>query len=194
MKNKVKESLRKCLKDEAEALMLVAQSIDETDILFFDYLSTCKGKVIITGVGKSRLIGSKIAGTWCSLGIHAISISPLDMLHGDLGFISSDDLIVAISNSGETTELLTLIKHLKSNYNNRILSITGRKETTLARLSDVSKEISVIEAGPFGVVPTSSTTAVMAYGDAIATAYAITRGLKFSDFQKFHPGGRIGEL
>lgn len=116
------------------------------------------------------------------------------MLHGNIGMLRPDDVLIFISNSGETVEIIELVKHLKFLGNNTILSITGNSDSTLAQLSDISKEIKTSEAGPFAIVPTSSTTATMAYGDALATALVYINGLSLNTFRLFHPGGQIGGM
>lgn len=189
-----KDIIKKCIKDEAKALAYLADTIDDIDIKFLEKIKDCKGNVILSGIGKSFLVGKKIAGTLSSVGVTAIAVSTTDMLHGNIGMLRPNDVLIFISNSGETLELIELAKHLNAIGNNTILSITGNSNSTLAKLSEISKEIKTSEAGPFALVPTSSTTAVMAYGDALATALAKSKCLSINTFITFHPGGKIGTL
>ena len=186
--------IKKCINEEANALASLADTIGEIDIKFLEKIETCKGNVVLSGIGKSLLVGNKIAGTLSSVGVRALSISATDMLHGNIGILRTNDVLIFISNSGETLELIELAKHLDSMGSFTILSITGNSDSTLAKLSEISKEIKTSEAGPFALVPTSSTTAVMAYGDALATALAKMKGLTINTFRTFHPGGKIGAL
>lgn len=190
----LKANIISCIANEADALHSLSQSIGDGDIEILKQLYACKGKRLFVGVGKSAIVGSKIAGTFTSLGFASLSLSPLDMLHGDLGFLQPDDLVVVVSYSGETDILVELIKAIKRLHPTHIISITGNRDSTIAQLSDSTKEIKVREAGPFGVVPSSSTTATMVYGDALAMALTAMKGLSFSDFQRFHPSGDIGKL
>lgn len=190
----IKDIIRNCIRKEAEALMHIADTIDDTDMLFLEKIKSCNGNIIISGIGKSFMVGNKIAGTLSSIGTTTIAISITDLLHGNIGMLHSNDLLIIISNSGETKEIIELVNHLRTIENYTIISITGNKNSTLAKLSQISKEIQVDEAGPFSIVPTSSTTAVMAYGDALATALAKIQDLTLNTFRTFHPGGKIGAL
>ena len=193
MKNVI-EVFKGCIKEESAALRYLAETVDEVDIEFLNKIKNCKGNVIFSGIGKSLMVGNKIAGTLSSIGVTALSISTTDMLHGHIGMLRPNDILIFISNSGETLEVIELVKHIKSISNNTILSITGNRGSTLANLSEISKEIKVTEAGPFAIIPTSSTTAAMAYGDALATALAYISDLEISTFRTYHPGGRIGSM
>ena len=186
--------MHNCIKKEADALLHIADTIDDVDISFLKKIHECSGNVIISGIGKSFIVGKKIAGTFSSIGVPTIAISISDMLHGNIGMLSKNDIIIIISNSGETKEVIEFARHLKMIGNFTILSITGNKKSTLAKLSDISKEIKVIEAGPYSIIPTTSTTATMAYGDAIASALAHCSGLTLSTFKKYHPAGKIGSI
>ena len=190
----VKDVIKKCINEEANTLIYLADTIDDVDIKILDKIKSCKGNVIFSGIGKSLLVGNKIAGTLSSIGVTAISISTTDMLHGNIGMLRANDVLIFISNSGETLELVELAKHLNFIGSYTILSITGNSNSTLAKLSEISKEIKTSEAGPFALVPTSSTTAVMAYGDALATALVSSSGLPLSTFRIYHPGGKIGSM
>lgn len=191
--NEIKNIIQSCIRQEIEALKHLSKTIDETDILFVKTIACCKGNIIITGIGKSYAVGRKIAGTLSSIGMPAISVSTTDMLHGNIGMLRKDDILLLISNSGETKEIIELAEHLQSIGNYTIFSITGNSKSTLAKISQLTKEIKVQEAGPFSIIPTSSTTAVMAYGDALAVALAHINGLSPEEFGQYHPGGRIGK-
>jgi arabinose-5-phosphate isomerase len=153
----------------------------------------CKGKIIVTGVGKSGNIGAKIAATLSSTGTPAFFINPLDMYHGDLGVISKNDVLLALSNSGQTDELLrliTIVLHLKAT----IISMTSNPQSLLAKYSNAHITVKVEkEACPLNLAPTSSTTAALAMGDALAIALMQVRDFKPNDFAKFHPGGELGK-
>ena len=190
----LKEVIKRCIREESEALITLLESIDDVDSIFLDYLINSKGNIIISGIGKSFSVGIKLAGTFASLGLSAVSIPATDMMHGNIGMIKNNDIVILISNSGETREVVELAKYLKIMNLGIVLSITGNVDSTIAKLSTLSKEIKVKEAGPFSVVPTSSTTAVMAYGDALATAYAYAKKITLSSFIKCHPSGSIGNL
>ena len=144
-------------------------------------------------MGKSGLVGKKISATLSSTGTPAFFLHPAEASHGDLGMVTSDDVIIAISNSGETEEILGLIPFLKR-FDVNIISITGNPDSTLSKLADVTLDVSVKEeACPIGIVPTASTTAAMAMGDALAVALLLKRGFKEEDFAVFHPKGSIGK-
>lgn len=191
--NEIKNIIQSCIRQEIEALKQLTKTIDETDILFVKTIACCKGNIIITGIGKSYAVGRKIAGTLSSIGMPAISVSTTDMLHGNIGMLRKDDILLLISNSGETKEIIELAEHLQSIGNYTIFSITGNSKSTLAKISQLTKEIKVQEAGPFSIIPTSSTTAVMAFGDALAVTLAHINGLSPEEFGQYHPGGRIGK-
>jgi len=151
-----------------------------------------RGKVVIVGIGKSGNVGSKIAATMTSTGSTAVLLNSVDALHGDLGIINDGDVILALSYSGESDELLNLLPALKR-FAVKIISLTGSVKSSLARYSDVTLNVKVPkEACPFNLAPTSSTTATMVMGDALAMAVLQARGFKQSDFAKFHPNGSIG--
>lgn len=185
--NKLEDTMKKCLLSEAEALLKIAESVDETSIDFAGTIAACKGKIVFTGVGKSFIVSSKIAGTLSSIGISSIALNPLSLLHGDMGFLDSEDIVIALSNSGETDILIDALKCIRS-LDIDILSITGNKCSTIAGMSSVTVEVKTTESGPFGLVPTTSTTAMMAYGDALACMIAELLDLKKDAFYKNHPG------
>jgi arabinose-5-phosphate isomerase len=184
---------KKVLKTEAEAVYTLIERLGSNFEKAVEIIYTSKGRVVVMGMGKSGLVGKKIAATLASTGTPAFFLHPAEAGHGDLGMVTSDDVMIAISNSGETEEILRLIPFLKR-FNLRLISITGNLDSTLSKAADVNLDISVKEeACPLGVIPTASTTATMAMGDAVAVALLMKRGLKEEDFAFFHPGGSIGK-
>ncbi len=184
---------KKVLKTEAEAVSALIERLNSNFENVVNLIYESKGRVVVTGMGKSGLVGKKIAATLASTGTPAFFLHPAEASHGDLGMVTERDIIISISNSGETAELVGLIPFLKR-YRVKLISMTGHPASTLAKASDVSLDISVKEeACPMGVVPTASTTATMAMGDAIAVALLVKRGLNENDFAFFHPGGSIGK-
>lgn len=184
---------KKVLKKESEAVEALVERLDINFERAVELIIKSEGRVVVTGMGKSGLVGKKIAATLASTGTPAFFLHPAEAIHGDLGMVTSDDVIIAISNSGETDELVGLVPFLKR-FDVGLISMTGNSGSTLSRASDVDLDVSVKEeACPFGVVPTSSTTAAMAMGDALAVALLIKRGYKEEDFAFFHPGGSLGK-
>ena len=184
---------KKVLRKEAEAVFALIEKLDSNFEKAVEIIYQSKGRVIVAGMGKSGLVGKKIAATLASTGTPAFFLHPAEASHGDLGMVTDRDIIIAISNSGETEELIGLIPFLKR-FNVKLISMTGNLNSTLAKASDVKLDISVKEeACPMGIVPTASTTATLALGDAVAVALLIKRGLDEKDFAFFHPGGRIGK-
>lgn len=183
----------KCFQDEAQAILdLIPQLTDDFDKAV-DLIYKCKGKFIITGVGKSGHIGAKIAATLASTGTPSFFVNPLDAYHGDLGMFSPEDVVMAISNSGNTDELLRFIP-LLLDRNIPIIGMSGNPKSLLAQYSTCHLNISVKkEACPLNLAPTSSTTATLAMGDALACALMEVRHFKASDFAQFHPGGSLGK-
>lgn len=152
----------------------------------------CRGRVVVSGMGKSGHIGNKIAATLASTGTPAFFVHPGEASHGDLGMITHDDVVIALSNSGESAELLTIVPLLKR-HGAKLITMTGNPRSTLAREADVHLDASVEkEACPLGLAPTSSTTAALALGDALAVALLDARGFSAEDFAKTHPGGALG--
>jgi arabinose-5-phosphate isomerase len=187
------EVARKVLKIEADAVEGLIEKLNGSFQDAIDFIYASKGKVIVTGMGKSGLIGKKVAATLASTGTPAFFMHPAEASHGDLGMVSSEDVVIAISNSGETDEILGLIPFLKR-FNVRLISMTGEANSTLSKSADVSLDVTVKEeACPLGIVPTASTTAALAMGDAIAVALLIKRGLRQEDFACFHPSGSLGK-
>ncbi len=190
---KILDIAKKVLEKEAEAVAGLIEKLDSNFEKAVEIIYESKGRVVVTGMGKSGLVGKKIAATLASTGTPAFFLHPAEAIHGDLGMVTSDDVIIAISNSGETDELIGLVPFLKR-FNVNLISMTGNHDSTLSKASDVDLDISVKEeACPFGVVPTASTTATMAMGDAIAIALLTKRGYKEEDFAFFHPGGSLGK-
>lgn len=186
------EYAKQCLADEAQAVKDLIPQIDAHFEKAVSIIYHCHGKVIVTGVGKSGNIGAKIAATLASTGTPAFFINPLDAYHGDLGTMTSDDVVLALSNSGQTDELLRFIPQLL-HMRVRIISMTRNPNSLLAKYSDAHITVSVDhEACPLNLAPTSSTTAALAMGDALAVALMKVRDFKPRDFAQFHPGGELG--
>jgi arabinose-5-phosphate isomerase len=184
---------KKVLKTEAEAVHGLIEKLDSNFEKAVEIIYNSRGRVVVTGMGKSGLVGKKIAATLASTGTPAFFLHPAEASHGDLGMVTERDIVIAISNSGETEELVGLIPFLKR-FNLTLISMTGNQNSTLAKASDITLDISVKEeACPLGIVPTASTTATLALGDALAVALLIKRGLNEEDFAFFHPGGIIGK-
>jgi len=187
------EIAKKVLKTEADAVHALIEKLNTDFEKAVEIIFKSKGRVVVTGMGKSGLVGKKIAATLASTGTPAFFLHPAEAIHGDLGMVTSEDVIIAISNSGETDELVGLIPFLKR-FNVGLISMTGNPRSTLSKVADVNLDISVREeACPLGIVPTASTTAAMAMGDAIAVALLVKRGYKEEDFAFFHPGGSLGK-
>ncbi len=183
---------RRVLEIEARAVRDLIARLDHRFDQAVQILYGCAGKVVVSGMGKSGLIGQKIAATLASTGTPAFFLHPAEGVHGDLGMLARRDVFIAISNSGETEELLTLLPFVKR-LSVPVIALTGRTGSTLAKNSDVVLDVSVAEeACPLGLAPTASTTATLAMGDALAIALLQERGLKEEDFAQFHPGGVLG--
>ena len=188
----VREYAVKCIKDEAQALLDLIPQLDEEFDKAVDMIFHCKGHLIVTGVGKSGHVGAKIAATLASTGTPSFFINPLDAMHGDLGMITEEDIFLMISNSGNTDELLRLVASLQY-LKVPIISMTGNPNSLIARNSDILIPVQIKrEACPLNLAPTSSTTAALAMGDALACALMEVRHFKANDFAKFHPGGSLG--
>ncbi len=178
---------------EAEALLAMAQRLDHHFLDAIALIHATKGKLIITGVGKSGLVGAKMAATFASTGTSSFFLHPTEALHGDLGMIGKEDTMLAISSSGESEELTKILPHIKR-FNIPLIGLTGHGDSSLAHYADVWLDISVEkEACPLNVAPTTSTTLTMALGDALAVALMKQRGFKKEDFASFHPGGSLGK-
>lgn len=182
-----------CFKDEAQAILDLIPQLDADFDKAINIILDCKGKILITGVGKSGHIAAKIAATLSSTGTPSYYVNPLDLYHGDLGVIGTDDVVIAISNSGYTDELLRLVPSLHER-NIPIIGMSGNPKSLLAQNSAAHLNIAVKhEADPLNLAPTSSTTATLAMGDAIACCLVKARGFKDVDFAQFHPGGMLGK-
>jgi arabinose-5-phosphate isomerase len=193
MEDNILDIAKRVLKTEAEAVFALIEKLDSNFEKAVEIIYRCKGRIVVTGMGKSGLVGKKIAATLASTGTPAFFLHPAEASHGDLGMVTDRDIIIAISNSGETEELIGLIPFLKR-FNVKLISMTGNRNSTLADVSDITLDISVKEeACPMGIVPTASTTATLALGDAVAVALIIKRGLDEKNFAFFHPGGKIGK-
>jgi arabinose-5-phosphate isomerase len=187
------DEAKRVLRVEAQAILDLADRIDENFAKAVDLLFQCKGKVVLMGMGKSGLVGRKIASTFASTGTPAFFLHPAEGANGDFGMLSKEDAVIAISNSGETRELIEILPLMKR-YGNRLIALTGNMDSTLARSSDVSLDVHVREeACPLGLAPTASTTAVLALGDALAVALMGRKGFKKEDFAVLHPGGALGK-
>lgn len=183
---------KRVLDIEARAISALAEKLDQSFAQAVDLLYHCTGKVVVSGMGKSGLIGQKIAATLASTGTPSFFLHPAEGIHGDLGMLARQDALIAISNSGETQEVLTLLPSVKR-LNLPVLAMTGKMQSSLAKHSDVVLDVSVEEeACPMGLAPTASTTAVLAMGDAVAIALLERRGFKQEDFLQVHPGGSLG--
>lgn len=183
---------RRTLRIESAALGRMADSIDEKFVSAVDRILECRGKLIITGMGKSGLVGRKIAATLASTGTPSFFLHPGEAFHGDLGMISTGDVVLALSYSGETDEVLKIVPFVHAN-GNRLVSMTGNPESTLAKNSDIHLDVAVKEeACILHLAPTTSTTAQMAMGDALAVALMRLRDFTSMDFARLHPGGSLG--
>ena len=183
---------KKTLQIEAEALLEQCNRLDESFEKAVRIVLEGEGKLIVTGMGKSGIVGKKMAATFASTGTPSFFMHPGEAYHGDLGMIEKQDVILSLSFSGETDEVLKLIPFIKSN-GNKLISITGKSESTLAKNSDVHLALYVTqEACPLSLAPTTSTTATMAMGDALAVALMEERNFQPEDFARFHPGGSLG--
>ena len=184
---------QQALRDEAQAILDLIPQMDKNFEKAVDMMFHCHGKIIVTGVGKSGNVGAKIAATLASTGTPAFFINPLDVYHGDLGVMTSDDVVLALSNSGQTDELLRFIP-MVLHMNVPIISMTGNSESLLAKYSNAHILVHVEkEACPLNLAPTSSTTAALSMGDALAIALMTIRTFKPRDFAQFHPGGELGK-
>jgi len=190
---KARELAIQCFKDEAAAVLGLIEKLDEKFEKAVELMYDCKGKIIVTGVGKSGHIGAKIAATLSSTGTPSFFINPLDVFHGDLGVMTSDDVVLAISNSGQTDELLRFIP-MVLHMHIPIIGMSGHPDSLLAKYSTCHLNVGVAkEACPLNLAPTSSTMAQLAMGDALAIALIEKRNFQPRDFAQFHPGGELGK-
>jgi arabinose-5-phosphate isomerase len=190
--SRIVERGRRVLEMERDALSATLSRVDEHFVKAVELLRDTAGRVIVSGVGKSGLIGRKIAATLTSTGTPATFLHPADSVHGDLGIVGRDDVAILISKSGETDELIPLVQHLKR-LGVRLIALTGDRKSALATHADVSLDTSVKEeACPHNLAPTTSTTVALAMGDALAVALLQEKGFRSQDFDRLHPGGALG--
>lgn len=184
---------RKVLELESRAILNLIPRLDEGFDRAIEVLHDCTGRIVVTGMGKSGLIGLKIAATLSSTGAPSLFLHPAEAVHGDIGMVVPGDAVLAISHSGETQEILRLLELIRR-LDVPLISLTGNPASTLARYSSVVLDVRIDEeASPIGLVPTASTTAALAMGDALAMALLEKRGFTLSDFARYHPGGRLGK-
>ena len=187
------EEAKRVLNVEAQSILDLIERIDENFSRAVELIYHCKGKVVLMGMGKSGLVGRKISSTFASTGTPSFFLHPAEGLNGDFGMLAKEDVIIAISNSGETRELLEVLPLIKR-YGNRLITFTGNLNSNLAKAGDVNLDIRVKEeACPLGLAPTASTTATLALGDALAVALMGKRNFKEEDFAILHPGGTLGK-
>ena len=186
------EHAKEIFRKEANAILALIDRINENFIRAVTILQSCTGKVIVTGIGKSGIISQKIASTLSCSGTPAFFLHPAEGIHGDIGMVSKEDVVIAVSNSGETDELLKILPVIKR-LGIKLIVLTGNPDSVLSKSGDVVIDISVPEeACPLGLIPTASTTAAMAMGDALALALLERRGFREEDFALLHPGGALG--
>ncbi len=187
------KTARKVLEIEAEAIRELIPRVDETFERAVETLLACAGRVVATGMGKSGIIAQKISATLASTGTPSLFLHPAEAIHGDLGRIVKGDVLLAVSNSGDTEEILALVPWLKR-LGSPVIALTGSKRSALAQAADIHLDVSIrTEACPLGLAPTASTTAALAMGDALSMAVLERRGFTVDDFAVLHPGGRLGK-
>ena len=192
-RNRLLEEAKMVLEVEAGAILALIPRLDDGFLEALKMIDCCRGRLIVTGMGKSGLVGKKIAATFSSIGAPSLFLHPAEAIHGDLGMVTEGDVILAISNSGETEELITILPHLKLR-GVPLAIMSGNPKSTLGRQADAFIDVSVKrEACPLGIVPTASSTAALAMGDALAVALIRKRGFKERDFACLHPGGSLGK-
>jgi len=188
----VLKKAREVLRIEAKAIEDLAKRVNNNFVRAVDVIIKCKGRVIVTGMGKTGIIGRKIAATLSSTGTPSLWMHSAEAVHGDLGQVTRNDVVIVISSSGETDEtkqLLPLVKKIRS----KIIALTGNRKSTLAQFSDIVLDVSVKNEGcPMGLAPMASTTVILAIGDALAACLIVRRGFKKEDFAFYHPGGSLG--
>lgn len=190
--DRLKDLALAVIETEAQAVRAMAERIEADFVRACDYMLACRGRIVVTGMGKSGHIGDKLAATLASTGSPAFFVHPGEASHGDLGMITTQDVVLALSNSGETEEIVTILPIIKR-LGVPLIAMTGNPDSTLARESSVHIDVSVEkEACPLGLAPTASTTAALAMGDALAVALLEARGFTANDFARSHPGGRLG--
>ncbi|MCB2108433.1 MAG: KpsF/GutQ family sugar-phosphate isomerase [Rhodobacteraceae bacterium] len=186
------ESARHVFALAGEAIAALAGSVGADFTACIDLIAAGTGRVIVSGMGKSAHVGHKIAATLASTGTPAFFVHAAEASHGDLGMIAENDIVLALSNSGETAELADLIAHTRR-FGNKLIAMTGKRTSSLGQAADIVLELPPLnEACPLGMAPTTSTTAMIAFGDAIAVALMERRGFSHEDYKVFHPGGKLG--
>ena len=184
---------RKVLEIEAAAILGLLDCLDHHFEQAVDLVASCRGRVIVTGMGKSGIICRKIAATLTSTGTPAFFLHPADAIHGDLGALQAEDVVIALSHSGETAEVLRVLETIRR-IGARLIALTGATESTLGQAADVALDCHVNEeACPLNLAPTASTTAALALGDALAMSVSVRKGFKEEDFANLHPGGKLGK-
>jgi arabinose-5-phosphate isomerase len=187
------ELAREVLTTEAEAILRLRDRLDDSFLRAVDLVAGCQGRVVWSGIGKSGIICRKLAATMASTGTPALFLHPAEAIHGDLGMVAPGDVVVVVSNSGETDELVNLVEYLQR-LGNPLIAITSNPSSTLAGHADIHLNLAVDrEACPHNLAPTASTTASLALGDALAMAVSVKKGFKPEDFAQLHPGGRLGK-
>jgi len=183
---------RRTLEIEADAVSALKDRLDDDLVRAVDALLACKGRVVVTGMGKSGHVGNKIAATLASTGTPSFFVHPAEASHGDLGMITGQDVVIALSNSGESPEIIAILSLIKRR-GAKLITMTGRPQSTMAREADIHLDAGVAqEACPLNLAPTASTTAALALGDALAVAVLYARGFTAEDFARSHPGGALG--
>jgi arabinose-5-phosphate isomerase len=184
---------REVLRIEAEGILHLLDHLDESFATAVEWIYAARGRVIVTGIGKSGVVGRKLVATLSSTGTPALFLHPVEAMHGDLGVVRSGDIVLALSNSGETDELNIILPSLRA-VGTRIIAFTGKLDSTLVKYCDLALYTGVPrEACPLGLAPTASTTAMLAMGDALAVALIKQRNFQVCDFRRIHPGGHLGE-
>ncbi len=192
-KNGILAQAREVLTIEAEGVRALIDRLDENFARAVELVYSCPGRIIVCGIGKSGLIARKIVATFNSTGTPALFLHPVEGMHGDLGMVTGSDVVLAISNSGETEELCAILPAVRS-LGGKLIAFTGNPDSTLGRLADLAVNTGVArEACPLGLAPTASTTATLAMGDALAVCLLTKRGFNEADFKVRHPGGHLGE-
>ena len=187
-------SARKVLTTEASAIITLAENLGLPFVKAVRLLMSCRGRVVVTGMGKSGHIARKIAATLASTGTPALFVHPAEASHGDLGMIVPDDIVIALSNSGETAELSDLVAYTRR-FSISLIAITSRTGSSLGSAADITLLLPAVpEVCPMGLAPTTSTTMTLALGDALAVAVLESRGFTAEDFRNFHPGGKLGKI
>ena len=183
---------KEVLKIEAEAILALAERLNGDFTKAVEMIKACEGRIVITGMGKSGIIGRKISATLASTGTPSFFLHPAEGIHGDLGMVTSHDVVLALSNSGETAEVLGILPSLRR-IGATVIALSGASQSTLAKNADLFLDVGVAkEACPLGLAPTASTTALLAYGDALALALLSSRNFTPEEFAVFHPGGSLG--